>query len=106
VLQSGRLLPADAIVTATGYAAAAPLPPPRILHQRAALYSCRHVRLQLNHLGDVIFSIDGQSINFAETIMYKGTMFSGVPNLAVSFGYVNASWWAMLCWSRFFAAIV
>jgi hypothetical protein len=25
--------------------------------------------------------------------MYKGTMFSDVPNLAVSFGYVNASWW-------------
>jgi monooxygenase len=31
-------------------------------------------------------------VDFAETILYKGTLFSDVPNLAVSFGYVNASW--------------
>ena len=49
-------------------------------------------RLQLNHLGDVAFSIDGQKVDFSERIMYKGALFSGVPNLAVSFGYVNASW--------------
>jgi monooxygenase len=25
-------------------------------------------------------------------MLYKGAMFSGVPNLAVAFGYTNASW--------------
>jgi monooxygenase len=49
-------------------------------------------RLHLNQLGDVTFSIGGKVIDFSEKIMYKGTLFSGVPNLAVSFGYVNASW--------------
>ncbi len=50
------------------------------------------LRLQLNQLGDVVFSMDGHKVDFSDKIMYKGTLFSGVPNLAVSFGYVNASW--------------
>jgi monooxygenase len=50
------------------------------------------LRLQLNQLGDVVFAVDGQKVDFSEKIMYKGTLFSDVPNLAVSFGYVNASW--------------
>jgi monooxygenase len=66
VLDSGRILPADVIVAATG--------------------------LQLNQLGDAAFSIGGRSIDFTDRVMYKGMLFSGVPNLAVSFGYVNASW--------------
>ena len=85
VLQSGRVLPADVIVAATGYALA------RALCRISTLFhsSCS---LHLNQLGDVIFSIGGRRVDFAEKIMYKGTMFSGMPNLAVSFGYVNASW--------------
>lgn len=85
ILQSGRVLPADVIVAATGYALARAL-------ARISVLSHSSCRLQLNQLGDVIFSIGGRRVDFAEKIMYKGTMFSGMPNLAISFGYVNASW--------------
>jgi monooxygenase len=36
--------------------------------------------------------IDGVERRIADTLSYKGMMFSGIPNLAVSFGYINASW--------------
>jgi monooxygenase len=65
-LQSGQELPADIIVTATG--------------------------LQLNVLGDATLSIDGRPCDPAGTLVYKGMMFSGIPNLASTFGYTNASW--------------
>jgi hypothetical protein len=65
-LTSGEVLPADAIISATG--------------------------LQLNLMGDVSFSVDGEPVDFADTWTYKGMMFSGVPNLVSVFGYVNASW--------------
>jgi len=65
-LQSGRDLPADIVVSATG--------------------------LTLNLLGDVAFSIDGQALDLSQTLGYKGMMFSGVPNLIYTFGYTNASW--------------
>jgi monooxygenase len=65
-LTSGEVLPADAIISATG--------------------------LQLNLMGDVLFSVDGEPVDFADTWTYKGMMFSGVPNLVSVFGYVNASW--------------
>jgi cation diffusion facilitator CzcD-associated flavoprotein CzcO len=65
-LTSGETLPADVIVTATG--------------------------LQLQVLSDVAFSVDGAAVDFAATYNYKGMMFSGVPNLAATFGYTNASW--------------
>ena len=38
------------------------------------------------------FSVDGRRIDPANTLNYKGTMFSGIPNLASTFGYTNASW--------------
>ena len=38
------------------------------------------------------FAVDGATIALAETIGYKGMMFSGVPNLAFALGYTNASW--------------
>ena len=66
VLSSGEHLDADVIVTATG--------------------------LQLVTLGEVQFEVDGKPINFADTWTYKGVAYSGVPNLASSFGYINASW--------------
>jgi monooxygenase len=31
-------------------------------------------------------------VRFADTMNYKGVMFSDVPNLFVAFGYTNASW--------------
>ncbi len=66
VLASGQELPADIIVTATG--------------------------LALNVLGDVAVSIDGKPFAPAQAVAYKGLMLSGLPNAAMSFGYVNASW--------------
>jgi monooxygenase len=65
-LQSGRELAADVVVTATG--------------------------LKLKLLGGVEMEVDGRPINFAETMNYKGVMFSDVPNLAAAIGYTNASW--------------
>jgi monooxygenase len=65
-LQSGAHLDADLIVTATG--------------------------LNLQVLGGLQLTVDGVSVDLAKTLNYKGLMFSGVPNLAFSFGYTNASW--------------
>lgn len=66
LLQNGRELEADIIVTATG--------------------------LNVQLLSGVEFSVDGAPVDLAKTITYKAMMFSGVPNLATSFGYTNASW--------------
>lgn len=65
-LGSGRLLEADVIVTATGF--------------------------HLNVLGDIRFAIDGQPLDFAQTVGWRGALFTGVPNLAWVFGYFRASW--------------
>jgi cation diffusion facilitator CzcD-associated flavoprotein CzcO len=65
-LTSGRVLEADVIVTATG--------------------------LQLVTLGEVVFEVDGEPVDFSERWTYKGFAYSDVPNLASSFGYINASW--------------
>lgn len=66
LLKSGQTLEADIIVTATG--------------------------LNLEMLGGIQFAVDGQPVDFAETFTYKGMMYSGVPNLITTFGYINASW--------------
>jgi cation diffusion facilitator CzcD-associated flavoprotein CzcO len=65
-LASGAELVADIIITATG--------------------------LELQLLGGTEFSMDGKPIDFAQTYTYKGMMYSGIPNLVQTFGYVNASW--------------
>lgn len=65
-LKSGQTLEADVIVTATG--------------------------LNLEVMSGVEFSIDESRVNFPDTFTYKGMMFSGVPNLVQTFGYINASW--------------
>ena len=36
--------------------------------------------------------VDGKAINPADTLAYKGMMYSDVPNFAVVSGYTNASW--------------
>ncbi len=65
-LKSGAELPADLIVTATG--------------------------LVLIPLGGVKLAVDGRAVDPAKTFLYKGMMYSDVPNLASVFGYTNASW--------------
>jgi cation diffusion facilitator CzcD-associated flavoprotein CzcO len=65
-LKSGKELEADIIVTATG--------------------------LAMQALGGVELSVDGRRVDPSKTLAYKGVMFSGVPNLASVFGYINASW--------------
>jgi cation diffusion facilitator CzcD-associated flavoprotein CzcO len=37
-------------------------------------------------------SVDGEIVDWSKCMTYKGMMFSNVPNLAISFGYTNASW--------------
>lgn len=65
-LRSGQVLEADIIVTATG--------------------------LELVVGGEAEIEVDGKAVNFAETWSYKGMMYTGIPNLAAAFGYINASW--------------
>ena len=65
-LKDGSELQAEIIVTATG--------------------------LVLQILGGMQVSVDGQAIDFAKKLLYKGMMYSDVPNLASAFGYTNASW--------------
>jgi len=66
VPNAGEVLEADIIVTATG--------------------------LNLEVLGGAKFSVDGKPVNFADCFSYKGMMYSDVPNLIQTFGYINASW--------------
>ena len=65
-LASGRELAADIVVAATG--------------------------LKLKLLGGMALEVDGAPVALAETMTYKGMMYSGVPNLATALGYTNASW--------------
>ncbi len=65
-LASGRQLDADIIVTATG--------------------------LNLLPIGGMSLAVDGDDVDIAQTVAYKGMMLSGVPNFALTIGYTNASW--------------
>ena len=66
LLESGVKIKTDIIITATG--------------------------IELNSLNDINVTIDNIKVNAHERLTYKGMMLSGVPNFALSFGYVNASW--------------
>ena len=66
LLKSGRELEADIIVTATG--------------------------LKVLFLGGIELRVDGQRVPVSEKLLYKGMMIQDVPNLALAFGYTNASW--------------
>ena len=48
--------------------------------------------LNLLPLGGIELAVDGSEVRVPETVGYKGMMLSGVPNLAVTLGYTNASW--------------
>jgi cation diffusion facilitator CzcD-associated flavoprotein CzcO len=65
-LQSGEIIEADIIVTATG--------------------------LELQVMSGIPLTVDGKPVNVPQATTYKGMMLSDVPNLALSFGYTNASW--------------
>ena len=41
---------------------------------------------------DIDFVIDGKPLNFADTVTYRGMMFTGVPNMVWVMGYFRASW--------------
>ena len=64
--RSGEELAADLIVTATG--------------------------LELQPLGNIAYRVDGEPVDVAKLVAYKGMMYAGLPNLAAVFGYTNASW--------------
>ncbi|BBX17788.1 FAD-dependent oxidoreductase [Mycolicibacterium duvalii] len=66
VLKSGERIDADVLITATG--------------------------LQLQALGGVDLSIDGEEIKPQERFVYKEHLLEDVPNLAWCVGYINASW--------------
>lgn len=66
VLKSGKHLPADLIVTATG--------------------------LTLRWMGGIELEVDGKTVVPSEMLLYRAMMCSGVPNLAFAVGYTNASW--------------
>ncbi|MGZ5995321.1 MAG: flavin-containing monooxygenase, partial [Isosphaeraceae bacterium] len=65
-LVSGRSIPADVIVTATG--------------------------LNLLVIGGMTLTVDGEPVDVGKTLTYKGMMLDGVPNFALTVGYTNASW--------------
>ena len=48
--------------------------------------------ITLTIMSGIQFDLDGTPINFPDTFTYKGMMYSGIPNMAHTFGYINASW--------------
>jgi cation diffusion facilitator CzcD-associated flavoprotein CzcO len=69
LLKSGRELPADIIVSATG--------------------------LNITPFGKISFSVDGQPVKLSDTRIFKTTMLSGVPNLVFAFGYASGFSWTL-----------
>jgi cation diffusion facilitator CzcD-associated flavoprotein CzcO len=65
LLKSGKKLDADVIITATGF--------------------------NLSVMGEVKFAVDGEPIDFAESVTYRGMMFTGVSNMVWVFGYLRSS---------------
>jgi monooxygenase len=65
-LQSGGHIEADIVVTATG--------------------------LKLKLLAGMNLTVDGEPVDLRTRFVYKGMMFSDVPNLVFAIGYTNASW--------------
>ena len=65
-LASGKEIAADIVVAATG--------------------------LVVKMMGGMEVVVDGVRADLAGKMVYKGMMFSDVPNMALAFGYINASW--------------
>ncbi len=66
LLRSGVELEADLVVSATG--------------------------LKVQLFGGAEIEVDGAHVDLGKRLLYKGMMLSGVPNLALTIGYTNASW--------------
>ncbi len=66
LLTSGQELEADIVVAATG--------------------------LDMQPLGGLSLAVDGEPVTYADTVTFRGTMLSGVPNFAFAIGYTNISW--------------
>jgi monooxygenase len=47
---------------------------------------------RLSVMGDIPFDVDGERVDWHDTVNYRGMMFTGVPNLVWVFGYFRASW--------------
>ena len=43
-------------------------------------------------MGGIPFYVDGQQVDWHDTVNYRGMMFTGVPNLVWVMGYFRASW--------------
>lgn len=71
LLRSGAELKADIIITATG--------------------------LNVQLFGGIALHKDGEPVVLSQTLAYKGTMLSGVPNFAFAVGYTNSSWTLKVC---------
>jgi monooxygenase len=65
-LNSGDVLDADIIVTATG--------------------------LNMRLFGGAAIRRNGEPLDLTQSMAYKGMMLSGIPNMAFTIGYTNASW--------------
>jgi cation diffusion facilitator CzcD-associated flavoprotein CzcO len=66
VLESGQELEADIIITATG--------------------------LNLQLFGGMPITVDGDQIDIADSVAYRGMLLSGIPNWAMAIGYTTSSW--------------
>jgi cation diffusion facilitator CzcD-associated flavoprotein CzcO len=66
LLESGDLLEADLVVTATG--------------------------LVMKPFGGVALTVDGEDVDVSREFIYRRMMLSNVPNIAAAAGYANASW--------------
>jgi monooxygenase len=65
-VSSGEEIPADIVVSATGFT--------------------------MSLFGDVAFAVDGEPVDFTGRVTWRGIMISGVPNMAYIFGYLRHSW--------------
>ena len=66
LLQTGEKLKADIIVTATGF--------------------------NMSAMGDVVFEVEGRTVDFSKSWGHRTIQFSDIPNMAWVFGYLRASW--------------
>ena len=66
LLRSGRVLPADLVVTATG--------------------------LRVRAFGGLAPTVDGRRVELSEQYVWRGAMVTGLPNFAVCIGSTHASW--------------
>jgi cation diffusion facilitator CzcD-associated flavoprotein CzcO len=65
-VSSGEEIPADIVVTATGFT--------------------------MSLFGGISFTVDGEPVDFTSRVTWRGLMISGVPSMAYVFGYLRYSW--------------